>query len=441
MDRGIILREAISVCPICYKEIKAQVIEKNSEIFLEKHCYQHGEYRILLSRTPDYFKTLREISSAYACKAKRKKQTEITLTFRCNMNCPICFWKDPEQRFFGGEPTLKEIEEIITDKSKATWRFILSGGEPTLREDLFQIIKILKRHKKSVIINTNGIKLADIDYARKLKKYGVDRISIQLDGFDENLERCFRGDNYLPIKMQALNNLKELKMTVGINATIWRGMEEQISKLLNFAIENRFIKSIGLTTLLYSGGAREFPLNRYMLSDEAVDILEIQTKGKISKRSVIIFTKLFLIMAIFFEKAWCRYVYVYLLIRKGKTCEPIDRYIDLQKIDPYLDRFYRLYSENKFKGRLFFLLILPVILFIHTKSLNLTKELIFKSISFFMGKEKYLNPLDMLYIEIGSRCDIYNLENVKGECCYNVLLKDGDKILHRTNRSISARIL
>ena len=87
---------------------------------------------------------------------------------RCNNRCKYCYnvWKAPEsfyERECPGEMSTKEVKEIIThlqDETPVT-AFILSGGEPTLRPDLAEIIGFIRSHGMQTLLVTNGTLLTE----------------------------------------------------------------------------------------------------------------------------------------------------------------------------------------------------------------------------------------------------------------------------------------
>jgi radical SAM protein with 4Fe4S-binding SPASM domain len=130
------------------------------------------------------------------------------VTYRCNAKCKICnIWKNPSKN----ELTLDEIEEF-TKNSKFKW-VNLTGGEPFIRKDLFEIIKLFEKYNHPYIINctTNGYFTSKIlDYVEYiLKKLKIPRfiLVVSIDGPCE-LHDKLRG---IKIWNNAVNTFKELR--------------------------------------------------------------------------------------------------------------------------------------------------------------------------------------------------------------------------------------
>ncbi|MFH2136976.1 MAG: radical SAM protein [Candidatus Omnitrophota bacterium] len=441
LDNDRIIRKTKSICPECHKQLEAYIIERTNEILLIKSCPVHGDYKAVYSRSPGSYRSFQEAYIPLMCRKQADSEIEVVLTYKCNMTCPICYWGKHKDMFIDIEPTFDELAQLVKTDSKRIWRFTFTGGEPTLRSDLPQIIRMFKKHGRGISINTNGIKLADPVYAQQLKDTGIDRVNIQLDGFDQEMEIEFRGENYLPLKFKALDNLKKLQIPTGINAVISRDMgETQINNLLNFAIENKSVKSLTWLTLVCPGKEKKDSLPKYIMADEVLDLIEKQTAGKLSKQNFLILRKFYLITSLFFNRGSCRYSHMYILFRKNNSYEGIDHYLNLASINCHLDTCYELHKKNKILGWLFFVFCLPFICLYNSNSFGLLKEFFASGISFFMGNNSYLKPANLLYLRVITICDVHNFDEVGGQCAFGIALKDKDKLYKDKIRNVNIKI-
>ena len=100
------------------------------------------------------------------------------ITYKCQLNCPHCcmgtYKIEPQN-----ELTTAEIKEILDQSDKA---FLVNffGGEPTLRNDLLELIKYASERSLYVFLDTNGIKITR-DYARQLKENGLELLNVSID--------------------------------------------------------------------------------------------------------------------------------------------------------------------------------------------------------------------------------------------------------------------
>ena len=118
----------------------------------------------------------------------------VSVTDRCNLRCRFCFADG------GGDaddPPRAELLGAIDDIAArcASPLLQLSGGEPTLRDDLPELVKRAKEAGCAYVqVNTNGLRLArEPDYARRLASVGLDIVFLQFDGTREDIYETLRG--------------------------------------------------------------------------------------------------------------------------------------------------------------------------------------------------------------------------------------------------------
>ena len=123
------------------------------------------------------------------------------------------------------------------------------GKEPTCHENVFEFIKLAKRKNRPMLV-TNGIKLADYDYAARLKQAGLSIITLTFNGFDDKIHKALSGRPLLDIKLKALSNIKKTGLRTTISTSLTRGVNDnQIKRLTDFCFENRsFISQLRLRT-------------------------------------------------------------------------------------------------------------------------------------------------------------------------------------------------
>lgn len=115
------------------------------------------------------------------------------ITHRCNISCNICDIRKDKQIT---EFTSKEIISVVSQAIK--WgvpSFVLSGGEPLLREDVFEILNFCKENKYPIGILTNGT-LLDKAMLQRLKPYlisGCLSLTVSLDAVSQSIHDKIRG--------------------------------------------------------------------------------------------------------------------------------------------------------------------------------------------------------------------------------------------------------
>lgn len=415
-----LIRQTKSVCPVCLESLDASVIEKDDKVFLSKTCNKHGQFEILLSRKALYYKKLDEFYFTIMDEDKKLQEYEIWPTLKCNIDCNICCFGDLKKQMEELEPTCSEIENFIK-KCKVSF-YILSGGEPTCRKDLITIVKILKKYNKIVTINTNGLKLVDINYLAELKKSGLDRVNLQFDGFNRNAYMVLRGCDLLDIKLKVLENLGSLNMPTVLNATIAKNVnEDAIVELIEFAARNDFVNAINFFTICSLGGAKNWSIDNYIMPDEVVDILEENSNHKVTKKNVFLFQKLHLAVKSLLAQRYCFYNQIYLFIRKNDSYEPIDKFFNLAKTEFWLDKYKDLYKKSRFLSSLLLLLAFAFFLFRYI-SIKIIKELIVMSFSYFFKTPQYLQTKRFFYISFSTGCDPYKIDYSIVRNCQNEII-------------------
>ncbi len=331
-----VIRKTSSICPICMDEVDAFVVKKDGAAYLEKTCPRHGKFSILISENAREYQELND--SYFGAVPERLPQREYYLhvTEKCNMACPMCFLDFNKNTRELTPEGIKKIAGTGTIK-----RFTFSHSEATTCDRLFGLIKALKSAKKIVNIHTNGIKLADEHYVLLLKKAGIDHVSLQFDGFDDAVYEQLRNGRWLTVKLKALQNLKKSSIPVSLNVTVARGINEnEIGKIFDYSIREHFIKDISFITYSNYDSLRD-RMDRYIMPDELLKFLEAHSQGRISRRNILLFQKLFYAYVALFKKRKCFYYYHFLVARSRNGYRTIDELIDLQRVCHKLDEIKR----------------------------------------------------------------------------------------------------
>ncbi|CAH2213318.1 radical SAM (seleno)protein TrsS [Tepidibacter aestuarii] len=255
---GEIIGVTKSVCPICFKTLKAYKIKKNKDIYINKKCKEHGKFETIIWReSPSYNSWKRPKSAAYPespftetsngcphdcglCGNHRQHTCTalIEVTQKCNLNCKFCFANSGKN----SEPDIETIKYYYQRVMKASGNcnIQLSGGEPTLRDDLDEIIKLGHDMGFSFIqLNTNGLKLKDLEYVKKLKEAGLNSVFLQFDGMDDKIYSTLRGKKLLSYKMAAVENLKKMGIGVILVCTVVPVVNDyNLYEIVKYGIEN-----------------------------------------------------------------------------------------------------------------------------------------------------------------------------------------------------------
>ena len=148
----------------------------------------------------------------------------LSITDVCNFKCGYCLPngyqvdKSDNRKFLH----LEEIRRLAKVFSKlGVCKIRLTGGEPTVRKDFFEIIKILKNQAgiKKVVITTNGYHLDE--KAKMLVDSGLNGINISIDSLDRNTFKTITGHDRLPEILRGIQNLQNLNFdNIKVNAVL-----------------------------------------------------------------------------------------------------------------------------------------------------------------------------------------------------------------------------
>ena len=158
------------------------------------------------------------------------------LTNACNLACIHCrasAIKDPAPDELSTTEAKHFVDELIEYKPI----IILTGGEPLLRSDVYDIAQYASGHGLRVVLATNGTLLTP-DIARHLKEVGIQRVSISIDGSTKETHDIFRGEpGAFDGAMCGINMLKNEGISFQINTTITKRNLTQIPNIYDLALE------------------------------------------------------------------------------------------------------------------------------------------------------------------------------------------------------------
>lgn len=289
------------------------LIEKQGQVMLIKSCPDHGEYEDLYWSDFEQWKRARAYSAVgdglenprtetvkgcpFDCGIcpNHKSQTILAIidvTNNCNLKCPICFANATAAGYLY-QPTLDQIKVMIdnlaSNKPVSVKALQLSGGEPTLRDDLPEMVSYA--HEAGihhVEVNTNGIRIAnDSAYLQRLISTDVSSFYLQFDGVTPEPYKTTRGLDLLPTKMKALQNLKAAGHDSTILVvTLVKGINDnQVGQIIDFAAQNHdIIRCVNVQPVSVTGRIDRNKLAEYRITiPDFTRLVEEQTAGQIKQ--------------------------------------------------------------------------------------------------------------------------------------------------------------
>lgn len=190
------LEDTLSVCEQCYRHVPAVRFERNGEIWLGKTCKYHGYVEHLVEPNADFY-----LNYNYPRHALGSYFLDVTN--RCNLACPNCY-QEPDN--MSKDLPIDYFLNIIESWPDDGFPVALCGAEPTVRKDLPEFVDAvlnLPGKSRSVMILTNGVRLADEEYVKQFSKFRNVMWTIGLNHPD------YQGRTVRQKQMEGIDNCKK----------------------------------------------------------------------------------------------------------------------------------------------------------------------------------------------------------------------------------------
>jgi uncharacterized radical SAM superfamily Fe-S cluster-containing enzyme len=451
-----------SICPECLKIIPATVFERDGKVWIKKSCEEHGEFEDLYLSSYDWYvragryaRDGRGLSNPQVtketpvcpvdcglCRAhlSHTALANIVLTNRCDLVCWYCFFYSGRVGYVY-EPKFEEIEEMVkilrSEQPVPCNAVQLTGGEPCLRDDLVEIIKMVKSHDiDHVQLNTNGIRLSqDPELAARVRAAGVNTVYLSFDGVSEKANP----KNHWEVP-QAIENCRKVGMGIVLVPTVIKSVNDhEVGDILKFGFKNiDIIRSVNYQPVSLVGMMPREQREKYRITiPDVIKLLEEQTGGAVNMED---FFPVPTAMRIsdFVESLTGRPMYslsshfacgaaTYIFNVNGKLV-PLTRFVDVQGLLEYLGEKAQELKSGKSKYLVGAKILYSIGKFIDNerkpRGLNL-RRMIFEAL--IRHDYNSIGPLHMKSLFIGMMhfMDLYNydIERVK-RCCIHYAMSD-----------------
>jgi 7,8-dihydro-6-hydroxymethylpterin dimethyltransferase len=292
----------LSLCPHCLKRVDAKIIFENDNVFMLKNCSEHGFQKVLIATDVEYYKNIRNYNKPsemplqfntkthYGCPydcglcvdhEQHGCLTIVEVTDRCNLSCPTCYAMSSPS--YGRHRSLEEIEkmlDIIVANEGEPDVVQISGGEPTIHPEFFEILDIAKKKPiKHLMVNTNGIRIAkDFEFTKRLASYMPDfEIYLQFDSFKPDALATLRGKDLTEVRKKALEHLNQLNLSTTLVVTLQKGLnDDEIGEIIEFALKQPCVRGVTFQPTQVAGRTENFnpATDRITLTDVRKKILE-----------------------------------------------------------------------------------------------------------------------------------------------------------------------
>lgn len=261
---------------------------------MEKSCSEHGHFstKVWGDSAENYLRWLHcggmdteslpqteaEVETALQgahftdCACSLPASAALMTTNRCNMGCPVCFTRDKKEGLH--EPDLAECERLLrlyreTSGEDAAIEFC--GGEPTVREDIFELAALARELGFGLIqLNTNGVKLAESrGFCEKLRESGVTTAYLGFDALTEQPYYAKYGKPMLETKLRAVENAAAAGLAIVLVCCVIPGENDgELGAIVEFAREHMpAVKGVYFQPISYFGIYPEDNIRRITLPD------------------------------------------------------------------------------------------------------------------------------------------------------------------------------
>lgn len=302
-----VVRSIKSLCPECYDLISADLVEKNNKIYIVKECKKHGKFEDVYSGDANYYHSIKKyiydgdgISNPHTKFEKpcpfscglcdiHKSHTalaNIVLTNRCDLACWYCFYY-AEKMGYVYEPTLEQIRHMLrtlrATKPVPCNALQLTGGEPCLREDLIEIIRMAKEEGFAHIqLNTNGIRLSqNLNLVKKVSEAGVNTLYLSFDGVTQKTNP--KNHKEIP---KIIENCRKADLGIVLVPTLINTVNDhQVGKILEFALKNiDVVRGVNFQPVSLVGRIPKSNVKKYRITiPDVIRKIEEQTQGQIAR--------------------------------------------------------------------------------------------------------------------------------------------------------------
>lgn len=196
-----------------------------------------------------------EKSMPFSAKLSAPYRMDLALTYRCNNACAHCYNARPRNYPELDTQTWKEIIDRIWELRVP--HVVFTGGEPTLRDDLVELVAYAQEKGLVTGLNTNGRKLADSTLLQALIAAGLDHVQITIESYDPSVhDTMVRASGAWEETLAGLRNVVASQIYMMTNTTLLQNNAYELERILEF-LAAEGVPTVGLNGLIYSGHGKE----------------------------------------------------------------------------------------------------------------------------------------------------------------------------------------
>ncbi|RPJ52336.1 MAG: radical SAM protein [Chloroflexi bacterium] len=196
-----------------------------------------------------------ETTAPFSDRPSAPYRMDLAITYRCNNNCAHCYNARPRQYPELSTGQWKHILDTLWQVGIP--HIVFTGGEPTLRADLPELIAHAEKNGQITGINTNGRRLMDPEFLQSLLDAGLDHVQITLESHNPAVhDAMVRANGAWENTVAGLKNVLSTRLYVMTNTTLLRRNAPFLAQTLDFLADTG-VPTVGLNALIYSGRGLE----------------------------------------------------------------------------------------------------------------------------------------------------------------------------------------
>ncbi len=307
------IRETRSICPECNKILPATIFERDSKIWISKTCPDHGEVEELYFGSADMYYKFAKFShdgkgienpnvqlEKCACPTNcglctshlsHSGLANLVITNRCDLACWYCFFyaKKGVEGAYVYEPSQDQIRQMVktlrAERPVPGNAIQITGGEPTLRNDLEDIIRICREEGvEHIQLNSNAINLAqDPEMAGRVRRAGVNTVYMSFDGVTPTTNPKNHWE--API---AIENSRKVGLGIVLVPTVIKSINDhELGGIIRFGQRNMdVVHAVNFQPVSLTGRLSKSEREKYRITiPDCIERIEEQTNGEVGRES------------------------------------------------------------------------------------------------------------------------------------------------------------
>jgi uncharacterized radical SAM superfamily Fe-S cluster-containing enzyme len=296
IDRDeVFLETTKSICPVCKAVTDAEINVRDNKVFLRKRCRDHGPFEALLYGDAEMYVDAQRFNKPGTIPLQTQTEVHdgcpldcglcpdhkqhaclgiIEVNTACNLDCPVCF-ADSGHQPDGFSLDLGQVEAGLDAFVAAEGEpevVMFSGGEPSIHPQILEFCALAcDKGVRTVVLNTNGIRLAhDRNFAPALADLDV-RIYLQFDGLDEATHLALRGRDLRNAKAHALDRCAEAGLTVMLVAAVEAGVNtHELGAVVRHGIAHPAVRGVVFQPVTHAGRHTTFDPRQRLTNAEVI---------------------------------------------------------------------------------------------------------------------------------------------------------------------------